>query len=356
MMSERYTQLYKFECATLVEEMKKTRSTYIKRIVYYPLLTFICFELALLILGYRRYQTEPYKVEAVPENAYIADRELGIALNPGTYQITLNDSVQFTTTHTVKGQRYVPQPSLDSAQVEITLLGCSFTYGYGVNDDETFAALLQKKHPQWRITNEAVIGYGTVQSYLQIQQIITEGKTDVVLLNFSSYHFIRNVLSQAYRKNLKIGYAHSARQVDSLMQEALFPYITNCDCTVKYAGWEDMHENWAGREWFASVNWIQTFYERYLDSKTDPVALTSCLIQKMHEDCTAAGIKFGVVCLDRSPETETLKNELNNLPWQDVCFDFTDPKCTHLPYDSHPNAIGHAQIATSVDSLLNRLM
>lgn len=356
MMRERYTQLYKFGCALPMEDMKKKRLIYIKRIVYYPLLTFICFEFALLILGYRRYQTEPYKVEAEPENAYIADPKLGIALNPGTYQITLNDSVQFSATHTATGERFVPHTKVDTAEVEITLLGCSFTYGYGVNDDETFAALLQKKHPDWRIRNEAVIGYGTVQSYLQLQQIIAEGKTDVVLLNFSSYHFMRNVLSQAYRKNLKIGYAHSARPVDSLMQTAQFPYITDCDGTVKYAGWEDMHENWAGREWLATVNWLQTFYERYLDAQTDPVELTRCLIQKMHEDCTAAGIQFGVVCLDHSSETEKLKNELNQVPWQDVGFDFTDPKCTHLPYDSHPNANGHVKIATRVDSLLNLLM
>ncbi|NOQ72969.1 MAG: hypothetical protein GQ574_13250 [Crocinitomix sp.] len=324
--------------------------------IYYPLLTFVCFELALLILGYRRYQTVDYQVDMQPEYAYLADDSLGIALKPGDFSITLNNVVHFDATHTNESMRYTPRMASDSIQKNISFLGCSFTYGYGVNDNETFVAELQQENPQWFLQNQGVIGYGTVQSLLQLQTIIDQGETEAVLLNFSSFHFMRNSLSQTYRKNLKLGYAHSSKPVDSIMSISNFPYINSCNCAPQFANWSEMHENWAGREYFASINWIQTLSEQYKDSKLDEVALTTCLFEKMHKMCKEANISFGIVCLDATAETEALHANLPTMPWLDVNFDFEDSTKTFIPHDSHPNAAGHHLIADKIAPFLTNLL
>ncbi len=324
--------------------------------LYYPILTFVCFELALLILGYRRYQTVDYQVDMQPAYAYLADDSLGIALKPGNYSIVLNNAVHFDAIHTTENRRFTPGATPDSNKAKVTFLGCSFTYGYGVNDNETFAANIQENHPEWQLENQGVIGYGTVQSLLQLEKIILEGETDAVLLNFSSFHFMRNSLSQTYRKNLKLGYAHSSESVDTVMADAKFPYINSCDCEPQFANWSNMHENWYGREYLASINWFQTMSEQYKDAKLDEVALTTCLFEKMQKMCKQANIKFGLVCLDQTAETKTLHANLPSLPWLDVKFDFEDDTQTFAPHDSHPNAIGHLTIATKIDPFLEKLL
>lgn len=324
--------------------------------IYYPILTFVCFELALLILGYRRYQTVDYQVDMQPEYAYIADDTLGIALKPGKFSIILNNAVHFNATHTADFQRYTPRNAPDSIQKTVSFLGCSFTYGYGVNDTETFVAEMQREHPEWLLENQGVIGYGTVQSLLQLQTLIDKGETDAVLLNFSSFHFMRNSLSQIYRKNLKLGYAHSSEPVDSIMSIAKFPFISSCNCDPQYASWAKMHDNWIGREYLASVNWVQTLTEQYWDSKLDEVALTTCLFEKMQDLCQEANISFGIVCLDATAETKALHTNLPNLPWLDVNFNFEDSTKTFLPHDSHPNAVGHHLIADKIDPFLINLL
>lgn len=126
--------------------MEQKKIKFLKRFLYYPVLVISCFEIALLLLGYRSYKTTLYKVETHPANAFIGDSLLGIQLNPGNYQITLNDSVTFHATHDINGKRVtVNQPNFNDKQ--IVMLGCSFTYGYGVNDNETFTSLLQACKP-----------------------------------------------------------------------------------------------------------------------------------------------------------------------------------------------------------------
>lgn len=291
-----------------------------------------------------------------PEYAYEANDSLGISLKPGNYVITLNNKIHFSATHNHNNQRLTPYTAVDSTEQSIAFLGCSFTYGYGVNDDETFISNLQTSYPNWSFDNYGVIGYGSVQSLLQLKEIIRKGETNAVLLTFSSFHFMRNALTQTYRKNLKLGYAHSAEAVDSVMKKARFPFISSCDCEPQYARWETMHENCVGREYLASVNWIQTLSEQYKDHKLDPIALTTCLLKKMHVMCEEANISFAVVCLDSTNETEQLHANLSDIQWLDVKFDFESTSKTFTPYDSHPNASGHKFIAEEINPFLNQLI
>lgn len=335
--------------------MKKRWRTIAKWVFIYPVVFVLCLELILQILGWGTYYVDDYSISTEPKNAFIGDPTLGIQLNAGRYDITLNDSVHFSTTHEPGNHRLVPG-STRINNPDLLLLGCSFTYGYGVNDDENFAALLQQQFLALSVRNEGVIGYGTTQSLMQLREAIKKDSLKAVLLNFSSFHFMRNGLSPTYRSNLKVGYQRSSSEVESLMEEANFPYVQSCNLEIQYQPWETMYTNWYGRDWSAIVNWQQLVDDRRKDKAIDELALAECLIKEMARLCAEKGVQFGVVCLDSTPETEELKTRLTTVAWTDVAFDFTDTELTNLPYDSHPGVKGHQFIARRIRPFLTQLL
>ncbi len=334
--------------------MKTQIKPWLKWLIYYPVMVFLCLETALLIMGYARFKNDDYSIQSSPKNALIGHPELGIQLNPGTYKINVNQGLAFSARHLDNHSRYVADRQQNPTNV--LLLGCSFTYGFGVEDDQTFASLLQKSFPEAGIQNCGVPGYGSVQSLLQLKAQLDSTQLKVVLLHFSSFHFMRNTLSQPYRSNLKIGYRRSSKEVDNLMQQSKFPYKTSCDGTIKFASWESMYANWPGREWSAAVNALQTAFDNASEDHERQVEVTACLLREMQDLCAKKGIQFGVVCLDTTPETKDLKKRLEGINWLDVNFNFKNSALTNYPYDSHPNPAGHELIATKIQAFLAGLL
>ncbi len=335
--------------------MKNRWRTIAKWCFLYPVVFVLCLELALRILGWGTFYVDDYSIKAEPKNAFIGHDQLGIQLNPGQYEITLNDALRFRTTHAAGNYRITPGSEHVEAP-EVLMLGCSFTYGYGVNDDENFTALLQKEFPGLSFKNAGVIGYGTVQSLMQLREEVKNDALKVVLLNFSSFHFMRNGLSQTYRSNLKMGYKRSSAEVESLMKQARFPYVTSCDLDIAYQPWETMYTNWYGREWSAIVNWRQLADDRKRDAEIDELGITRCLISEIAALCQRRGIAFGLVCLDSTAETEQLRKALPGLYWLDTSFDFSSEMLTNLPHDSHPSAEGHQYLAKKIKPFINQLL
>lgn len=318
-------------------------------------MVFCCLEISFRILGYEPFKNNDYSVVAEPENAFVGHPQLGIQLRPGVFQITLNKGLTFQAHHLDANSRQV-SGCPDPTNPDILFLGCSFTYGFGVNDDQHFTSLLQKKHPDLSFQNAGVIGYGSVQSLLQLKELVKTRSLKAVVLNFSSFHFMRNTLSRQYRSNLKIGYARSSRQVEHQMIRARFPYQASCGGNIEYAPWAEIYENWRGREWLASINWIQTTYDHIREDLSAQIETTACLIREMATICQEYHIPFGVACLDATPETEVLKTKLSAVPWVDVDFDFSDHSLINHPSDSHPNPAGHQRIAEKMEPFLTKLL
>ena len=327
----------------------------LKMVIVYPLVLFLCFEFALRILGYSHFHNDDYSIKSRPSNAYIGHKNLGIQLNPGRYSISINKKVNFVANHEEGNHRLIPG-NANPNSVDVLFLGCSFTYGYGVYDNQNFPALIQKQFPESSIQNSGVIGYGTVQSLMQLEQEIKKGKLKAVLLNFSSFHFMRNGLSQQYRSNLKIGYERSSSNVKNEMKTARFPYKLKCNSDIQFEYWDDLYSNAFGRGYLASINWIQSAYDNYTDHDNDGLDVTVCLMNEMHELCKNQGVEFGVVFLDSNKETKTVQSRIKDIPTLKVEFNFQSKKLTNLPYDSHPNKQGHALIAGKITPFLKDLL
>ena len=79
----------------------------------------------------------------------------------------------FTVTYTIDGDGYRATPAPARPRATVAFLGDSFTYGWGVNDDQTYPYVLATEH--WRdlrVVNAGVEGYGLTQFYLGVVDML----------------------------------------------------------------------------------------------------------------------------------------------------------------------------------------
>ena len=58
----------------------------------------------------------------------------------------------------------------------VLMIGCSYTFGFAVSDQDTFAWKIQTKNPKVRILNYGSNAYGTYQSLLKLKQVLPQIK------------------------------------------------------------------------------------------------------------------------------------------------------------------------------------
>lgn len=101
-------------------------------------------------------------------------------------QITRGD-IEFTATYThnawgLRGAEIPPVKASD--RVRLLVLGDSMTYGQGVDDDETYSAVLQRLEPRLEVINAGVSNYSGVQELLLLQDEGAALHPDIVLVGF----------------------------------------------------------------------------------------------------------------------------------------------------------------------------
>jgi hypothetical protein len=95
------------------------------------------------------------------------------------------------------GWRVVPESDnrggVQDDRPGISIHGCSFTYGTGLRDTETYAAIIQSELLQIRVLNRGIGGHSTVQNYLQFRRDVRQGQTAAAIFGVYSMHRYRNI-------------------------------------------------------------------------------------------------------------------------------------------------------------------
>ena len=100
-----------------------------------------------------------------------------------------------TATHDSFGHRGVPVGrERTPGRARVLVLGDSFTYGLGVEDDETYCARLQAEVPALEVVNAGVNGYGTGQQLLLLREDGLLFEPDIVIVGFFSNDLSDNVV------------------------------------------------------------------------------------------------------------------------------------------------------------------
>lgn len=128
-----------------------------------------------------------------PREIFRAHPIYGWTLTPGR-RVSVRFRPGITQSIDEDGNRRVPpNPQAEVVTHRLNIYGCSFTYGTGLADDETYAALLQQRLPEARITNKGVGGHSNVQSLLRFRDDIRSGQVDAAIFSIISDHRYRNL-------------------------------------------------------------------------------------------------------------------------------------------------------------------
>ena len=117
----------------------------------------------------------------------VPDPEIGWVLSPEARKKQAERAV-YSINH---GERLTsPQPR--SGRL-IVVTGDSFTFGYRVNDEDTWPWLLQERLPDYHIVNVAAEGYGTDQALMAAERKVegSPGQVRAVVLGFPDFDIDR---------------------------------------------------------------------------------------------------------------------------------------------------------------------
>ncbi|MGH1417052.1 MAG: hypothetical protein ACRBB0_26450 [Pelagimonas sp.] len=131
----------------------------------------------------------PQKIVAKPRLLFRPDPVLGWSLTPN-YGVRVRFRPEVVQNIDPDGWRRVPAQKTGP---KLAIYGCSFTYGTGLTDNETYVARLQKSLPNVRFVNRGIGGHSTVQNFLQFRRDLKAGDVDAAIFAIFSDHRFRNI-------------------------------------------------------------------------------------------------------------------------------------------------------------------
>ena len=124
--------------------------------------------------------------------------------------------------------------SKESRNIDIAFLGDSNIFGWGVDDDETYDAQLQKNHPHLKILNAGQPGHSSFQSYELFTEYLPLYKPKWTILVLSMHDHNQTAISDVERSGSINGiiphiriFLHNHLRIYSLLRSFLFVETQN---------------------------------------------------------------------------------------------------------------------------------
>lgn len=243
-----------------------------------------------------------------------------------------------------------------AAQKRMLILGDSYTWGFGVEQSESFPKLLERRHPDWEIINAGVNGYSTDQEYLYFIHRGLRYHPDVVLLEFCENDLAGNTDPKPrwYNKpvftiendtlnlqNFPVPRSSVSQQIKrfvsgetAFLSRVLFYSLRTIDRLKKLFSSDDSANSLQKRRWL----------------------VTQKIIHELNATVRQSGARLIVVSV---PASQTSRQRLEALltdeqaPFLPLDKTFSGKEDTaYLLYRDHWNRFGHALAAIAIDRYL----
>jgi hypothetical protein len=331
-----------------------------KRSIIFLIITFILFEIGLRVFGYGPFELPKFSMESSPNRHLLPDDQLGVRLNPGHYKVTLNKYLRYTATHLPNGYRTCGESKVDGPL--IAFYGCSFTYGTGVNDEDVYPYIIQKKFDSLYIENRAVPGFGQAQMLLNLEQELSKPiKPAVIVLNYLSFHNERNTLNTSYRQKLRIGYEITKRDDAGVKQfKCSYPYgkMVNGKLELDQLSMEEIKSTLPLITYSSVMNWFQNLCDQSSVDTNEDEKVTLALIDQIERICKKNGVKLIISTMSNDEVTKRFIQhcESRSISTIDISVDFTKKGYNNKPFDQHPSALAHKKIAEKLAVFLKTII
>jgi len=279
----------------------------------------------------------PFRVEPGGK-LFEDDPTLGFRLKPGSFDVFLANGTRVRTTHLPEHERATGQAGAAAELPEIWILGCSYTYGWSVPDEETYPWLVQNALPGFHIRNLGVPGYNNVQSLLWMRQKIqSRDRPQVVVLAYASFHDERNAGLRRWQKTL-------IRPRDGGLGPQAQPNArlgSNGQLRLS----EKPENLWEvpGMRIFSIPNSVEKRWAKIEANAVPTVEISRKVIAQIATEAEAAGATFLLAGMENDAKTSQM---LENWRAQggravDVSVDLNEPGFRNFPHDSHPGPKAH---------------
>lgn len=278
------------------------------------------------------------------------DPILGSAYLPGRFVVTLPDGYSFRVTHRENGLRISrPLSEYDQggARPAIWILGCSYTHGWSLNDEETYPWLVQERLPAYEVLNFGVGGYGTLQSFLQFREALERGPAPkVAVLAYASFHDARNTLNRYRMKGITLtgergGLRLPCARIDPDGGLGIFSVDA------------DHYRPWPLQGRLAFVHLLEESANRRELQRTRSHSVSKAIVVELKKLADRHGAALVVAGIFRSPETADMLRFARGEGIESVDISVRDaPEFQNQPHDAHPNARANRRFAERLTAFL----
>ncbi len=183
-------------CPELCLKPATERRARILALIVSIFVSLVASEGLLRLLGY-----EPWTYLTLDRNEPVMfeyDSSLGWRTKEGHFEIPPYDPSGSKTALTIlkSGVRKSSEHQTEAmdSRPKMIFVGCSFTQGWAINDDETFPWKIQQKLPSFEVMNYGAGGYGTYQSLLLLERMLPAmAEPKIIIYGFIDHHEDRNV-------------------------------------------------------------------------------------------------------------------------------------------------------------------
>jgi hypothetical protein len=276
----------------------------------------------------------------------VPDPVLGWRNRPGVHRLTFGSAPRqrvIPTSIGADGERLAGRRPRDPALPEVAVIGCSFTYGWGVDDDQAYPALAARKRRELRFVNLASPGYGTYQALLALKQrYATRPPPRAVVYGLVDHHADRNVATARWRYLLWLFSRRGTVAVPSVTLDAAGRLVPHPPEQFAFpALLRPSHA--LSRYWL----WAAVRFDPRREQRD---RVTRMLLADMQQWAVAHGAALVVATLDGRPSSWRDELRARAIPYVEA------RPYRMLPYDTHPDWGFHRDVAARLVGALSRVV
>lgn len=323
------------------------------RSLFFILLFAVLGEVALRFTGQAPWNPPQRKLEVVEPGGHFFKKDplLGYSMQAGKLKVRMDGTHEFDASHGKDLYRLTSYAPDTADRPEIWIFGCSFTYGWGVNDSENYPWYLQEMLPDYTIRNYGVSGYGTYQNLLEFERQLSQGKKPaLVVLAYGSFHEQRNTCNRFWRK------AIASQEV---IQGLEYPWVRFGENEELVRGKMPLsYSPFPLMRLSALSHFLEVQYCHYEDKGLRSQEVSWRLIQEFQQKCQAGNTPFLLAGIWKNPASDLMLQKAADQGYSqvDISEDLQDPAFRIMENDAHPNGIIHQRYAKSLFPLIQQLL
>lgn len=282
--------------------------------------------------GYKSFPHAVFQMKGTrmePRPLFNPDTAVGLKLDSGTYKIYYEDGTYWQTTNNKEGWRITSVDTslrFDTCQRHIDIFGCSFSYGTGLADSQTYPFLLQKKLIGYRVNNYAVPGQGMAQNFVKMTRQVPIDSGAIIV-----YAYIRG-------HDFKTNHANRKKMYPSRNQLKGYYYLYLTE-SLEVVKTQYDYKPWPLIQYSALMNFLEDRYLAFLDNDKSRHKASKKAVLYLNEFCKKKQAKFIFTILDGADVSLDMLSfcKQNNIDCVDLSVDISNLKYNLMPYDDHPN-------------------